>query len=99
MTPLNAATPFTAATLVFKPAGADCTVTTSEPLPPSGEQGAGGLPRRPEPPFAGDGYGQRVRFDDTAPEDDLGLKLRPPLTEPPISEPERPQEDAGSDEP
>jgi hypothetical protein len=70
-----------------------------EPLPPPGEQGAGGLPRRPESPFAGDGYGQRVRFDDTAPEDDLGLKLRPPLTEPPISEPERPPEDAGSDEP
>lgn len=69
-----------------------------EPLPLPGEQGARGEPRRPVSPVAGDGHGHGVRFDDTATNDDLGLKLRPPLSEPPISEPERPQEEIGSDD-
>ncbi|HZR49227.1 MAG TPA: hypothetical protein VFB06_06890 [Streptosporangiaceae bacterium] len=68
-----------------------------EPLPPPGDQTAQGEPRRPVSPAAGDDHDQSVRFDDTAPEDDLGLTLRPRSAEPPISEPERPQEDAGSD--
>ena len=68
-------------------------------LPPPGEPGARGEPRLPVSPVIGDGHGQRVRFDDAAPEDDLDLKLRPPLAEPPISEPERPQEETESDEP
>ena len=67
-----------------------------EPLPPPVGQALGGGPTRPLSPAGGDGRGQGVRFDDAAPEDDLGLKLRPPLGEPPISEPERPQKDAGS---
>jgi hypothetical protein len=70
-----------------------------EPLPPPGEQGAGGEPRRPVSPVPGDGHDQGVRFDDAAAEDDLGLKLRPPLAAPPISEPERHQEETGSGEP
>lgn len=69
-----------------------------EPLPPPGEDGAGGEPRRPVSPAAGDGLGQSVRFDDIAAEDDLDLKLRPPLSEPPISDPERPQKETGSDD-
>jgi hypothetical protein len=68
-----------------------------EPLPPPGDQAADGEPRHPVSPLAGGGHGQQARFDDAAPEDDLGLKLRPPSGEPPISEPERPQEDTGSD--
>lgn len=68
-----------------------------EQLPPPGEGAAGGEPQRPVWPTAGDGN-RGVRFDDAGPEDDLGLKLRPPTSEPPISEPERPQEETGSDE-
>jgi hypothetical protein len=70
-----------------------------ESLPPPGEPGARGEPRLPLSPVTDDGRGQRVRFDDAAPEDDLDLKLRPPLAEPPISEPERPQKQTESDEP
>jgi hypothetical protein len=70
-----------------------------EQLPPPGDQAAGVEPRQPVSPAAGDGRGRSVRFDDAAPEDDLGLKPRPPVTEPPISEPERPQKETGSDEP
>ena len=70
-----------------------------EQLPPPGDQAAGGEPRRPVSPGAGDGGGQSVRFDDAAPEDELVLRPRPPIMEPPISEPERPQEETGSDEP
>jgi len=68
-------------------------------LPPPGESGAQGESRLPLSPVIGDGHGRPVRFDDTAPEDDLDLKLRPPLAEPPISEPERPLEKTESDEP
>jgi hypothetical protein len=70
-----------------------------EPLPPPGEPGTGTAPRRPASPDTGDTHGQRVRFDEAAAEDELDLKLRPPLTERPISEPERPQKKTGSDEP
>jgi hypothetical protein len=70
-----------------------------EKLPPPGEHGASGESRRPVAPVPGDGHDQGLRFDETAAEDDLGLKLRPPSAEPPISEPERPQEDTGSGEP
>jgi hypothetical protein len=70
-----------------------------EPLPPPAEGRAGGEPRRPASPVLGDGHDQGVRFDETAAEDDLGLKLRPPLSEPPISEPERPSKGTESDEP
>lgn len=69
-----------------------------EPLPPPGDEAAGGLPRRPAPSAPSDGQGRGVRFDDAAPEDDLDLKLRPPTAEPPISEPEQPQEGTGSDD-
>lgn len=69
-----------------------------EPLPPPGDRAADGGQRRPVPPGAGDGREQNVRFDDTAPEEDLGLTLRKPLSEPPISEPERPQKETGSDD-
>lgn len=70
-----------------------------EPLPPQAEQGAGDEPRRPVSPVAGADHGQSIRFDEAAEEDDLGLRLRPPLGEPPISEPERPQGETGSDRP
>jgi hypothetical protein len=69
-----------------------------EPLPPPGSQTIGGEPQRAVSPAAGDGYDRSGRFDHAAPEDDLGLKLRPHTPEPPISEPERPQEETGSDE-
>ena len=64
-----------------------------ETLPPPGEQGARGDLRRPVSPYL-----VKVEIRPSAstkppPEDDLGLKLRPPLAEPPISEPERPQKD------
>jgi hypothetical protein len=68
-----------------------------EPLLPPGNQAAGGVPQRLVPPAPSDGHGQGARFDDAAAEDDLGLKLRPSTSEPPISEPERPQEGTGSD--
>jgi hypothetical protein len=68
-----------------------------EQLPPPGDQAAGGEPREPlSPP---DGYDRTGRFDDAPLTEDLGLVARSPVAEPPISEPERPQEDTGSDEP
>ena len=70
-----------------------------EKLSPPGELGARGELRRPVSPVLGEGQDQTVRFDETAAEDDLGLKLRPPLAEPPTSEPERPQKETGRDEP
>lgn len=70
-----------------------------EQLPPPGAGGADGGLRRPNSPVLGDGHDQGIRFDETGTEDDLGLKLRPPLSEPPISEPERPSRETESDEP
>lgn len=68
-----------------------------EQLPPPGDQAAGGEPREPlSPP---DGHDRTGRFDDAPLTEDLGLVARSPVAEPPISEPERPQEDTGSDEP
>lgn len=68
-----------------------------EQLPPPGDQAAGGQPRQPlSPP---DGHDHTGRFDDAPLTEDLGLVVRSPIAEPPISEPERPQEDTGSDEP
>jgi hypothetical protein len=69
-----------------------------EELPPPGTQAGGASPRQPVLPVDGDG--SRVsRFDDAPLEDDLGLKPRPPMTEPPFSEPGRSEEETGSDEP
>jgi hypothetical protein len=70
-----------------------------EPLPPPGIGGAGSEPRRPVSPILDDGHGQGARFDESLAEDELDLKLRPPLSEPPISEPERPSRETESDEP
>jgi len=67
-----------------------------EPLPPPGDQALSGELGRPLSPAGRDGRGRGVRFDDAAPEDDLGLKPRPLLGEPPVSEPERPWKDTGS---
>jgi len=67
-----------------------------EPLAPPEDGTAGGEPRRPVGPTGGDVRGRGIRFDDAVSEDDLGLKPRPPLVEPPISEPERPQKETGS---
>ena len=68
-----------------------------EQLPPPGDQAAGGELRQPlSPPGGRDRAG---RFDDAPLTEDLGLVARSPGAEPPISEPERPQEDTGSDEP
>jgi hypothetical protein len=69
-----------------------------ESLPPPGTQAAGAVPHGPASPAPSDGHGRSARFDDAATEDDLGLKLRPQISEPPISEPERPQEGTGSDD-
>jgi hypothetical protein len=68
-----------------------------EQLPPPGEQAGVVAPRQPAFPD-GDGRYRAGRFDEAQLEDDLGLKPRPPITEPPISEPERPPEETGSDE-
>lgn len=70
-----------------------------EELPPPGDQAAGGSPRKPAAPADGDGSARAGRFDDAPLENDLGLRPRPPVTEPPISEPERPEDDTGSGEP
>jgi hypothetical protein len=67
-----------------------------EPLLPPSDQAGGGVPQGPAWPVLGDGHDRGARFDDAAPEDDLGLKLRPPPAEPPISEPERPQKETGT---
>jgi hypothetical protein len=69
-----------------------------EELPPPGDQAAGASPRQSVLPGDGVGRSRADRFDDAPLQDDLGLKPRPPVTEAPISEPERPQEDTGSDE-
>ena len=70
-----------------------------EELPPPGDQAASGSPRKPAAPAGGDGSARVGRFDDAPLENDLGLRPRPPVTEPPISEPERPRKDTGSGEP
>ena len=70
-----------------------------EQLPPPGDQAAGGSPRKPVAPAGRDGSARAGRFDDAPLENDLGLRPRPPLAEPPISEPERLKDETGSDEP
>ena len=70
-----------------------------EELPQPADQAAGATPRQPVAPIDGDSRTRAERFDDAPLQDDLGLKPRPPITEPPISEPERPQEETGSDGP
>lgn len=70
-----------------------------EELPPPGDQAGEATPRQPVAPVDGNGRIRAGRFDDAPLQDDLGLKPRPPITEPPISEPERPQEETGSAEP
>jgi hypothetical protein len=67
-----------------------------EELPPPGDQAAGGPISQPALPGAGGS--PAGRFDDAPLEDDLGLKPRAPLTEPPVNEPERPVEPTGSDD-
>jgi hypothetical protein len=67
-----------------------------EQLPPPGAQTIRGVPRQPVSPPAEDRQ-EGVRFN-AAPEEDLGLKPRQPLSEPPISEGERRQEETGSGE-
>jgi len=69
-----------------------------EQLPPP-EQAGGVAPRQPLAPADGTGGNLGGRFDDAPLQDDLGLTPRAPLGEPPISEPERAQEETGSDEP
>jgi hypothetical protein len=70
-----------------------------EELPPPGVSAAGFSPRKPVAPAGEDGRARVGRFDDAPLENDLGLKPRPLGTEPPIAEPERVQEETGSDEP
>ena len=70
-----------------------------EELPPPGDQAGEAGARQPAAQVDGDGHTRASRFDDAPLLDDLGLRPRPPLTEPPISEPERPQEETGRDEP
>jgi hypothetical protein len=69
-----------------------------EELPPRG-QAAAAAPRQPFAPVQGTGGNRGGRFDDAPLQDDLGLTYRAPLAEPPISEPERDQEETGSDKP
>jgi hypothetical protein len=70
-----------------------------EQLPPPGDQAAGAGASQPLSPPDADGRDRTDRFDQAPLQDDLGLKPRPPIAEPPISEPERPQEETGSDKP
>jgi hypothetical protein len=69
-----------------------------EQLPP-GDQAGEAAPLRPVAPLDGDGRARAGRFDDAPLQDDLGLKPQPSIAEPPISEPERSQEETGSSEP
>jgi hypothetical protein len=69
-----------------------------EQLPPEDQAGESAM-RQPVAPLDGDGRTRDGRFDDAPLQDDLGLKPRSPIAEPPISEPERPQKETGSDEP
>lgn len=70
-----------------------------EQLPPPGDQATGDSPRKPLAPAGGDDSARAGRFDDAPLLDDLGIRPRPPVAEPPISEPERLQDETGSDEP
>ncbi len=70
-----------------------------EQLPQPGDQAATGSPRKPVAPAGGDGSARTGRFDDAPLENDLGLRPRSPIAEPPISEPERLQDETGSNEP
>ena len=70
-----------------------------EELPPPEDQAGEAATRQPVAPLDGDGRTGTGRFDDAPLQDDLGLKPRSPIAEPPISEPERPQKETGSDEP
>jgi hypothetical protein len=70
-----------------------------EQLPPPGAQADGIPSRQPLAPLDEDGRTQAGRFDDAPLQDDLGLKPRAPMAEPPISEPGRPATETGSDEP
>jgi hypothetical protein len=70
-----------------------------EELPRIGE---GRLARagRAKPPAAPQGDRNRTgHFDDAPLNDDLGLRPRPPVGEPPSSEPQQPAQHTGSDEP
>lgn len=69
-----------------------------EQLPPPGGQAGNVSTRKPATPAGGNDSTRVVRFDDAPLRDDLGLKPRPPIAEPPISEPGRPQDETGSDE-
>jgi len=69
-----------------------------EELPPEDQAGEAAT-RQPVAPLDGDGGTRAARFDDAPLQDDLGLKPRSPVAEPPISEPERPPKETGSDEP
>ena len=70
-----------------------------EQLPTPGDQAATGSPCRPAVPVSGDGSARIGRFDDAPLMDDLGLRPRSPLAEPPVSEPGRLQDETGSDKP
>jgi hypothetical protein len=67
-----------------------------EQLPPPAGQAGVATPRKPLAPVDGDGRAQAGRFDDAPLEDDLGLRPRPPIAEPPTSEPERLPGETGS---
>src|SRR5689334_7006350 len=70
-----------------------------EDLPGTDEGGIAGA-RTPRPPVAPQGDRDRTgRFDDAPLNDDLGLRPRPPVGEPPSSEPQQPPQHTGSDEP
>jgi hypothetical protein len=69
-----------------------------EQLPPPGDQAASDSPRKRLAPTGRDRSAQAGRFDDAPLMDDLGLRPRSPLAEPPVSEPERLQDETGSDE-
>ena len=63
-----------------------------EDLPGTGELGGGMVP--PIMPTAG--TGRTGRFDDTPLADDLGLALRPPLSDPPGDDPQEPRPATGT---
>jgi hypothetical protein len=70
-----------------------------EQLPPPRAQADAVPSRQPLAPRDEGGRARAGRFDDAPLQDDLGLKPRAPMAEPPISEPERPATETGSDEP
>jgi hypothetical protein len=70
-----------------------------EHLAPPVERADGAARRQPASRSAADGRERVRRFDQAGSEDELGLKPRRPASEAPISEPEQPQKETGSDEP